>query len=229
MMGEYMKVYTIIPAYNEAAVIGSVVDLIKKAGLSDIIVVDDGSTDQTASEAEKSGARCLKHRLNRGKGAAVKTGIAAARMLGADVVVIMDGDGQHDPADIPALINPIINQGFDVVLGTRQLDRTSMPWYKVMHNQVANGITWTYSGLWVNDSQSGFRAFSAHALTYINTQSNQYEYESEIIKEIAKHRLRFTEVPITVHYTPYSQGKPQKQSITNGITTAYKMLLHRLL
>ena len=217
-------VYIVIPAYNEEKVIGQVIDTIAKEGFSSIIVVDDGSKDNTAAAAGNRGALVLRHQLNRGKGAATRTGIEAAISLGADIVVTIDGDGQHDPKEIKSLIEPIINNEYEVVLGSRTLETQTMPAYKVLHNKIANGITKLYSGISVQDSQSGFRAYSKHACMFLDTKSDSYEYESEIIRLIATHRLSYKEMPISTLYTRYSTSKLHKQDISNGIRTVYKMI-----
>jgi glycosyltransferase involved in cell wall biosynthesis len=220
-----MKIFIVIPAYNEATVIQGVIKEIGKEGYENIIIVDDGSRDQTYKKAKEiSEVTVLRHKINRGKGAATKTGIEAAKLLGADIIVTMDGDGQHDPKDIKNLANPIIENSFDVVLGSRLKNPEGMPLYKRLHNHIANIITWYLFGLWVTDSQSGFRAYSRKAADLINTKADRYDYDSEVIKEIYIYKLKFKEVPIEVRYTEYSKGKLEKQSLFNGIKTLYKMI-----
>ncbi|MDO8529608.1 MAG: glycosyltransferase family 2 protein [bacterium] len=218
------KVSIVIPACNEEFVIQDVIREIRNEKYENIIVVDDGSVDQTYQKAkEVEGVAALKHKINRGKGAATKTGIEAAKLLGADIIVTMDGDGQHDPKDIKDLINPIENDNFDVVLGTRLKNPEGMPFYKRIHNWIANLITWCLFGLWVSDSQSGFRAYSRKAADLINTKADRYDYDSEVIREIYIYKLRFKEVPIKVRYTEYSRNKLEKQNLSNGLKTLYKM------
>ncbi|HBO16891.1 MAG: Glycosyl transferase family 2 [Candidatus Moranbacteria bacterium GW2011_GWE2_35_2-] len=219
------KIYIVIPAYNEEKVIADVAKEIRDAGYEKIIIVDDGSSDGTFSAAKKiPGAIALRHKINRGKGAAAKTGIEAAKILGADIIVTMDADGQHDPKDIARLISPIIKGNCDVVLGSRLMNPEGMPWYKIIHNKIGNAITWYLYGLWVTDSQSGLRAYSRRAAEVINTLGDRYEYDSEVIREIYKYKLRYKEIPIQVRYTEYSMGKAQKQSLAGGIKTVWKML-----
>jgi glycosyltransferase involved in cell wall biosynthesis len=220
------KIFIVIPAYNEEKVIVSVLEEIRKVGFENIIVVDDGSSDGTFEKArEFLGKNAFRHKINRGKGAATKTGIEAAKILGAEIIVTMDGDGQHDPSDIQKLIAPILSKKFDVVLGTRLKNPAGMPWHKILANKIGNFFTWYLFGLWVTDSQSGFRAYSKKAADLINTKADRYEYDSEVIREIYKYKLGFTEVPITVRYTDYSMGKFQKQNLSNGFKTLYKMFL----
>lgn len=222
------SIWIVIPAYNEESVIGDVIGGLRKAGYENILVVDDGSTDKTYERAKKAGAIALRHRLNRGKGAATKTGIEAAKLKDADIIVTMDGDDQHDPDDIDRLIDPIKKNHCDVVLGTRLKNPKGMPSYKIVHNWIGNAIVWYLYGLWVSDSQSGFRAYSHHAAEVIDTKTDRYEYDSEVIREIYKYRLKYREVPIEVRYTEYSMGKATKQSLMTGVKTLYRMIFHML-
>jgi glycosyltransferase involved in cell wall biosynthesis len=218
------SIHIVIPAFNEGEMIAPVIDEVKSAGHENIIVVDDGSSDNTFWEAGRRQVIALRHRINRGKGAATKTGIEAAKILGARVIVTMDADGQHDPADIQVLAEPILSGEFDVVLGTRLVSPEGMPWHRIVANKIGNFFTWYIYGLWVTDSQSGFRAYSREAARQINTHTDHYEYDSEVIYEIKKNRLKYTEVPIKVRYTDYSMRKATKQGFTNGLKTLYKMI-----
>ena len=225
----HRKTWVVIPAYNEEKIIQDVLREIQAAGYANLIVVDDGSADNTQAKAKEiPGVIALRHRINRGKGAATKTGIEAAKMLGAVIIVTLDGDGQHNPEDICRLIRPIFEKHCDVVLGSRLLDPEGMPGYKIWHNKIANFITWYLYGLWVSDSQSGFRAYSRHAVELINTKTDRYEYDSEVIREISTYAQKYQEVPIEVRYTEYSMGKVEKQSLLNGIKTLFKMILNTL-
>ncbi len=221
---EKSRIFVVIPAFNEEGAIQAVINEVCGAGYENIIVVDDGSSDGTYSKAKQAGAVALGHKINRGKGAATKTGIEAAKLLGADIIVTMDGDGQHDPNDIERLIEPIMKKECDVVLGTRLKNTKGMPWHKILANHVANFFTWYLFGLWVTDSQSGFRAYSRHAAEVINTRADRYEYDSQVIREIYIYKLKYKEIPIAVRYTEYSMGKIQKQGVMNGFKTLYKMV-----
>ncbi len=209
-----MHLVVIIPAYNESKVIGRVVATIprKFKGIKKItpIVVDDNSRDETCTVAENAGAVCVRHSSNLGAGGATITGIAAAKKLDADIVVTMDADGQHDPADMELLVRPIVEDEVDVVLGSR-LKRKSeaMPFYKTMGNNILNFITYVFFHIWVTDSQSGYKAFSKKALRKIKLRTTGYEFCSEIIGQIKEHKLRYTEVPIATIYTDYSRSKGQ--------------------
>jgi glycosyltransferase involved in cell wall biosynthesis len=215
----------VIPIYNESQVIAQVLDDIKATGPYTIIVVDDGSGDKSTQAARAvDDVIVLRHRINRGKGAAVKTGIHAANELHTDCVVTMDGDGQHDPHDIVHLVSPILDGPYDVVLGTRMKNHQGMPLIKIIANKVGNLVTLILYGIYVSDSQSGFRAYSKNAAKIIDTKADKYEYDSKVIREINANRLSFTEVPISVRYTDYSKSKPQKQGFFVGIKTMVRMI-----
>jgi len=218
------RVCIVIPVYNESGAIGGVIDAIRNVGDYILVVVDDGSSDDTALQAHAKGVLVIRHRINRGKGAAVKTGVVAANLLDADVVVTMDGDGQHDPGDIQALVEPILTEQYDVVLGSRLLNREDMPALKVVANSIGNFFTWLFYGILVSDSQSGFRAYSKYAALIIDTKADKYEYDSKVIREIKSNRLRFTEVPVHTLYTDYSKGKKNKQGFFNGLVTLFRMI-----
>lgn len=219
------KIYVVVPAYNESSAIQGVITEIQSAGYKNIIVVDDGSTDNTQAVVQQiPEVVALKLSINRGKGAAVKTGIEAAKMLDADIVITIDGDGQHNPTDMHKMIE-LIDKGYDVVLGSRLKNHKNMPRYKILHNQIGNFLVWIIYGLWVTDSQSGFRAYSQKAIHLINTKTDRYEYDSEVIREISQNKLRYIEIPIEVRYTEYSMGKEHKMNLVNGVKTLIKMII----
>ena len=219
------KIYVVIPAFNEARVIADVIREVQAAGDYGIVVVDDGSKDGTCKRAAScTGVIALRHKINRGKGAATKTGIVAANKLGAEIVVTIDGDGQHDPSDIEDLVRPIIDGECEVVLGVRRKKKGEMPFLKIIANRIGNTVTWIFYGIHVSDSQSGFRAYSRFAAAIIDTKADKYEYDSKVIREINNNRLSFREVPIKVRYTEYSMGKKQKQGLVNGIRTLIRMI-----
>jgi glycosyltransferase involved in cell wall biosynthesis len=218
------KVFIIIPAYNEEKVIDGVIKGIKKEGFKNIVVVDDGSKDKTKSTASKEKAVVLRHIINRGKGAAVKTGLEYAKLKKAEIAVTIDGDGQHNPKDIRKMIEKI-ERGYEIVLGSRFIKKKNkMPLFNRIANHIANILVFFIYKLWVSDSQSGFRAYSKKALEVINTKLDRYEFDSEVIREIAKNKLKFCEIPIDVFYTPYSISKKQKQNLINGIKTLIKII-----
>lgn len=209
-----MHVVVVIPAYNEARVIGSVISSLPQSlpGVTQItpLVVDDNSTDNTKAVARRHGAKCIRHEANLGAGGATVTGLEAAKLLDADIVVTMDADGQHDPKDMVELIRPILSGEADVVLGSRLIRLSQdMPAYKRLGNNLLNIVTYAFFRIWVSDSQSGYKAFSRKALEAIELRTTGYEFCSEIIGEIKHRRLRFYEIPIQTIYTDYSRSKGQ--------------------
>lgn len=216
--------YIVIPAYNEAPVIEKVIDEVKSEGHNNIVLVDDGSDDGTYLKAKKKNVVVLRHILNRGKGAAVKTGIEAAKFLGATGVVTFDGDGQHEPRDITKAL--LLLKKNDVVLGKRNFLEKHIPLHKKIGNYLGNLITWFIYGLWVSDSQSGMRAYSRKAIDLIETLADRYEYDSEIMREIVRNKLSYAQMPIQVRYTEYSQKKANRQSFTSAIKTVIKMIIN---
>jgi len=220
----FKSVYIVIPAYNERKIIRQVIKRVKKEGYKNIIVVDDGSDDKTFLYAKREEVCVLRHILNRGKGAAIKTGIEAAKHLRAQSVVTIDADGQHNPEEIHFFLNKI-KEGFDIVLGTRSMSHDEMPVVKIIANYLGNYFTWFLYGVWVHDSQSGFRAYSKKAMQLMDTKNDRYEYDSEVIREIRRNKLLFCEIPIETRYSSYSLTKSQKQSFINGIRTLAKMVI----
>lgn len=217
------KTYIVVPAYNESEVIELVLDELHKQNYHNIIVVDDGSTDSTYLKAKEKDVVVLRHMLNRGKGAAVKTGIEAAKILHADQIVTFDADGQHEPQDIKEALKLL--EKFDIVLGKRNFEEKHIPLFKKIGNFLGNLITWLVHGLWVQDSQSGMRAYSKKAVNLIETLADRYDYDSEIMREIVRNKLSYTEMPIHVRYTEYSQKKTNRQSYSGAIKTVIKMIL----
>ncbi|MEO6077669.1 MAG: glycosyltransferase family 2 protein [Candidatus Andersenbacteria bacterium] len=218
------KIMIVIPVYNEGSVIKDVILSVIQAGYDNIVAVDDGSFDNTWEILQKLPITSVQHIINRGKGAATKTGLEAGLVSGADILVTMDGDGQHESEDIQAVIQPILDKNVDVVLGVRKIDLHEMPLFKKIANYVADKTTYLLYGIHVHDSQSGFRAFSAQAASVIKTRSDAYSYESEVLHEIKRHKLSFCEVPIRARYTAYSTTKLHGQSFTNGLKTLYAMI-----
>ncbi|MCA9921399.1 MAG: glycosyltransferase family 2 protein, partial [Anaerolineales bacterium] len=173
-------VVVVIPAYNEERFIGSVV-IQTKSYADTVIVVDDGSSDNTAVVATSAGALVVQHETNQGKGVALNTGFAYARSLGADVVVTIDADGQHDSAEIHAVVDPVLCGDADIVIGSRYLiNRSEVPQHRVWGHRAFNFLTNQVSGTAVTDSQSGFRAFSPHALDKLSFSSAGFSVESEM-------------------------------------------------
>jgi len=220
-----MKIFAIIPAYNEETTIAEVLQHTKPF-VDGVIVVDDGSTDRTAEIARTAGVVVVSHVINRGLGASIGTGFATAQKLDVDAVVTLDADGQHDPAEIQKFIDAI-EKGADVVIGSRMLTGfVGMPWYRRVAQILGNLVTFFLFGALVTDSQSGFRAFTKFALGKIQIKTNRMEVSSELIAEAKRHKLALVEVPIKAIYTDYSLSKGQ--SFFVGIKTLLKLVLRRI-
>lgn len=215
----------VIPAYNESGHVGDVVRKTRPF-VDRVLVVDDGSKDATFQEAKEAGAIVVQHVVNRGLGATLGTGIKAARKLGADYVVTLDADGQHLPEEIERF-RKAFDEDYDVVIGSRMIEfEGNMSPRRRMYQRIGNLLTYMLFGLYVSDSQSGFRGFSARAADALEIRTDRMEVSSEIISEIQRHQFNWTEVPITAVYTDYSLSKGQ--SFTVGVKTALKLILHRL-
>lgn len=225
-----MKLLIGIPAYNEAQTIAQVIRSLprKISGVSvlDILVVDDGSWDQTPAIAEAAGAQVVSHLLNRGLGAALKTIFTYARLQNYDILVTFDADGQHHAGDLEKIIRPILNGNVDIVIGTRWKNTKDRPLVRFIVNQLGNILTYLLFGVWTSDSQSGLRAFNKKGIKLINLQSDGMEVSSEFFREIRMNRLSFVEVPIRVIYTDYSRLKGQK--ISNAPNILFQLLIKLL-
>jgi len=215
----------VIPAYNEATQIAEVIKN-TSAFVDCVVVVDDGSRDNTAQVARAAGAIVVQHPINRGLGATLGTGIQAARLMGGEVIITLDADGQHEPSEIPLFIEAIFS-GYDAVLGSRMLEcKGNMPLQRRVYQRIGNMLTYLLFGLFVSDSQSGFRAFSGTAADQLEIRTDRMEVSSEIVSEIRRKQFTWTEVPITAIYTEYSMSKGQSFGV--GVKTAIKLILHRL-
>ncbi len=229
-----MRTYIILPAYSEEKIIKKVISDIQREGFNDIIVVDDGSPDNTYAQAKSTGTIVLRHPINRGKGAATQTGIDAAKLLDADIIVTMDSDGQHNPKDIKKLIQPILDNNADVVIGSRMINNKEMPKSRIVMNKIANLITYLFFGIMVTDSQSGFRAYNKKAYNSVYTYLDRYEFESEMLGQIKNAKLRVKEIPIKVIYTDYSKSKYKHingfsaQGLSNGIKMVARLVENSL-
>ncbi len=219
-------VVIVIPAYNEERTILGVIRGLKQHGFERLIVVDDGSTDRTSELACQEGVILLRHVLNRGLGGALGTGISAALRLGAERIVTFDADGQHDPDDIPRMLEPIEKGEADVVIGSRMLDPTGMPYSRRLANWIANVATLFLFRGWTTDSQSGLRAFSGQAATRMRIMTSGMEVSSEIIAETVKNSLKCKEVRVKAIYTDYSLSKGQNFKL--GVQTLIKLILAKL-
>lgn len=217
--------FAVIPAYNESSRIAAVV----KGALprvDKVIVVDDGSVDDTAAVARAAGAIVLRHPENCGAGAATMTGIEAARRMGATSIVTLDADEQHDPNEIPALLEAL-GTDVDIVFANRFGQKNKIPFIRRVFNGIGNLVTLAATGMWISDSQCGYKAFGHRAVREINLRMNGFEYCTEIVRETVQRKWRYAEVPVKVLYSEYTLAKGQ--SFANGVKTALKILLRSFL
>ena len=227
MMLLHTKIVAVIPAYNEGT---HITDVIRgaRAYVNTVIVVDDGSSDDTTERARAAGATIITHALNCGAGAATMTGIRAARSLGAEIIITLDADGQHNPDDIPRLLQPVTDNQADVVIGSRFLSKnSSIPLVRRLFNAMGNIFTFVVTGRYVSDSQSGFKVFANDAAKKVHLHLGGYEFCTEIIREIHQNKWRVVEIPIRVVYSAYTLAKGQ--SFSRGVITACKILLRSFL
>lgn len=200
------NIWIVVPAFNAEKMVGKVVKNLKEK-YQNVVVIDDGSVDQTFQEAKKSGAIVLRHVLNRGQGAALATGTEFALSQGADVVVHFDADGQHQASDIANVIRPIIENKVDIVLGSRYLQPTKLPWVKKwLIHRPALILQNLMTGLKLTDAHNGFRALNRKAVEKIEIRQDRMAHASEIINEVARHKLRYAEVSVHVIYNEFGQG-----------------------
>jgi len=214
------RVFAVIPAHNEEKYIGNVIRQTKKY-VENVVVVDDGSRDRTAEEARESGAVVLKHLVNLGKGAALKTGCDYAVKNNAKIIVAIDADAQHNPKEIPKFIAAV--KRHDVIIGYRKPSK-NMPLILRFGNWFINKtITFLY-GVKIKDSQCGYRAFTSEAYKKLRWKASDYSMESEMIAKIGKHGLSYAEVPIETIYSDKYKGT----TILDGIKIVFNLLLWRL-
>ena len=206
-----------IPCYNEEIAIGSLV-LRASQYADEVVVLDDGSTDKTAEVARFAGARVLIHEVNTGKGAALRDLFQYATQAGFDILVIIDGDGQHNPDDIPKLVGPLLRDEADIINGSRYLSggAGSTPRYrrfgqmvldKVIHFGLSDGVT-------ITDTQSGFRAFSMKAAPFFRFNADKLTIDSEMIMDAANAQLRIKEVDVGVRY---DVGRSSTHPVSHGL------------
>ena len=210
----------LLPAYNEEVSIGSVV-LHTRKFVDRVVVIDDGSSDRTSEVAALAGAVVLRHAKNQGKGAALRTGFES---LNDDAVIVtIDTDGQHDPADIPCLVAPIMRGEADMVNGSRYLNgnRKDTPLYRRVGQMVLDAATNMGSDLKVTDSQSGFRAFSGRTKGVFRFHQNGLAIESEMLADAAAAGLRIHEVEIGVRY---DVGVSSENPVAHGVRILLKIL-----
>lgn len=222
-------IIVILPAFNEEVSIGSMV-LLTRLYADKVIVVDDGSSDRTAEVARKAGAEVIVHEANIGKGGALKTGFKAAINMGADIIVTMDSDGQHNPVEIPKLVAPILNGEAEMVNGNRYLKglNKNTPAYRRVGQTVLDKVTGINSGLKLSDSQSGFRAFASSIIDVFRFNAKGMAIESEMLADAGRAGINIKEVDIGVRYdVECSTKKPIQHGLEVLLTVLKDMEFNR--
>ena len=225
-MADGMPVWVVIAAYNEARMIGRVVGEVARRGYH-VVVVDDGSSDQTAERAAPEADMVVRHPINLGQGAALQTGIDYALQQGAEFVVTFDADGQHRAADIEGLVAALGEAQADFALGSRFLGRTvALPPARRLLLRVATVFTQLTTGLRLTDTHNGLRAMTRRGAAAIRLRQNRMAHASEILAQIAASGLPYVEVPVRIEYTAYSLAKGQR--LGDALAILFDLFARRL-
>lgn len=202
-----MKIFVVIPLRNEKKHVAAVLKSTAKCKLP-IVVVDDGSRDGSGDEVKKSkpnGLTLLTHKVNLGKGAALKTGAEYAFKKGADAVIFMDSDGQHMASDLPKFLNVLKSGKYDVVFGSRNLGM-GVPLVRYLGNKFASVISGQLFDVYVSDAICGFRALTKKGYEKVKWESNGYGVEMEMVARVGKYKVQHTEVPVETAYIDGVKG-----------------------
>jgi glycosyltransferase involved in cell wall biosynthesis len=219
-------VWVIVPAYNEGERLGRTLQALC-ARYANVVVVDDGSRDDTAGVAARYPVWVLRHIINLGQGAALQTGLKFALARGAELLVTFDADGQHAPEEIDRLLEPIRQGSVDVALGSRFLGQTvGLPWARWLVLKLGVLFTRFFSRIRVTDTHNGLRAFSRQAAQQLRITHNRMAHASEILDQIRGHRLRYAEVPVTIRYSEETMAKGQ--SSWNALRIVAQLCLGRM-
>lgn len=208
-----MKICIVVPAHNESKEIDRVLDAIKGQGL-DVVVIDDGSTDDCGTIARQRGVVVLRNETRQGKGVSLQRGFDYALKKGYDGVITMDGDGQHDPQDLPLFLKKAGQERACVIVGTRMQNTQGMPWVRNMTNRVMSAFISRICKQDVPDTQCGYRYISCEILRQIQIMSNDFEIETEILIKASKKGYRIYSVPIkTIYRNEESKIRPLKDTV----------------
>jgi glycosyltransferase involved in cell wall biosynthesis len=209
-----MKICAVIPAINEAKTISDVIKGIKALNLDiDVIVIDDGSEDETSLLAEREQAYVIKHAKRIGKGACLKDGFDYALTRGYDIIIALDADGQHEPSDIPQFLKTAKEKNISVVIGNRMGDPLGMPGIRVFTNRLMSSIISDICGQEIPDTQCGFRLFTTEALRSINIKARKFEIDSELLIKLAKKGYKIESLPIrSIYSNQISKIRPTRDT-----------------
>jgi glycosyltransferase involved in cell wall biosynthesis len=233
MKTKRLKVAIILPAYNEGQAIRGVVEKLQavfKGSKYDfqIVVIEDGSRDDTAKQARLGGAYVIQHILNAGSGGATATGLSYAYQNGFDIASTSDADGQHAPEDVKRGIDLLSKGSSDLLIGSRLIDKKGMSRTKILGNMGLSIITNILFGVRVTDSQSGLRIFSRTALEKLKWKTSGYEFCSEMLWRARQQGLHISEYPIKAIYTDYSTSHTRGQNNWNGVNILKSLLRRRI-
>jgi UDP-N-acetylglucosamine---dolichyl-phosphate N-acetylglucosaminyltransferase len=241
----YVKRFILVPVYNEdSEILNSFLESLLKVAEryeARVVVIDDGTTRKTVkvSAKDRENVSVLRHMVNCGVGAAIQTGLEYVRQFDAELVVTVDGDGQHEAEDVAKVIDSLLNKEGDVISGSRFYpqqfsifnfqfsNNKGIPLVRQVFNFLGNVVTWMLSGIWLSDSQSGMKGFSRRALGLLSIKSAGYEWCSEVARECSWYGLSIKEIPISVKYTAYSLSKGQSFSV--GLETVFKLVVRALM
>ncbi len=216
-----MTLAAAIPIYNERDAIPRVIAGVREH-VGQVVVVDDGSTDGSADIAAEAGAQVVVHERNRGKGVGLQTALAWAKAHPEVTdLVLIDGDGQHDPADIPRLLVEMKRRDLDILVGSRFLGNHNAPLYRLFGLHVLTASAGLGSGVYVTDSQSGYRVLSRRAIDALALTEGAFAVESEMQFEAAKKGLRLGETPIEIRYT----GPARRSPVAHGVSVLIRTIL----
>jgi UDP-N-acetylglucosamine---dolichyl-phosphate N-acetylglucosaminyltransferase len=222
-----MRTCALIPAFNEAAYIANVVKG-TQPHVEQVVVIDDGSSDQTAQVAQAAGATCLRSDTNCGKAWALRTGIAFARARNFTHAITLDGDGQHLPEDVPVMLRVAEQTGADLVIGARSFDRARMPRARYYSNTIGSRLASALVGCEIRDSQSGFRLFRLDKLRETKLRSRSYELEMEILIKMARSGCTIAHAPVHMVYDD-GQARSKMKPVRDTISICLWSLAFRFL
>ncbi len=220
----------ILAAYNEEKSVEKTIKNLQKEGYFNLVVIDDGSHDKTFEKAKKAGAIVLKHRVNLGQGAALRTGTDYALKHGAKYIIHFDSDGQHRVEDISAMITPVLKGKVDITLGSRYLDKsmkTKMPLKRTIYLKGGLIFTRILSGLKLTDTHNGFRAMNRKTAKKLEITQDEMEHASEILELIARRKIKYKEVPVIIKYTEETM-KNSMNSFGMAIKIILKTIYYKL-
>jgi polyprenyl-phospho-N-acetylgalactosaminyl synthase len=222
-----LNIFIIIPAFNESSGLAEVLKSLLSLHYK-VILVDDGSTDDTAKIAKTFPVILICHQLNLGQGAALETGMEAAKQLQADFVIHFDADGQHIASDIEQLLEPLRMGDADIVFGSRFLGKkaSGLSLSKKIILKTGRWVNYMITGVMLSDAHNGFRALNKRALHAIHFRQQGMAHASEILYEVRRQSLRYLEMPVHIRYTGYSKQKGQ--GILNSINILFHLLFKRL-